>query len=186
MNVVVGPFSVFEIPSGATASLLRSKRQIVSTIPCASIRAVTVRQLSASESFFVSPERIASSVAWQQGLSSKITREQQIPCWASLGFFPGCRGLEASLGRRQRRITYASIHTFAVWQFCFHIITLLIFQASSHSSISSVKSSSIKEDLCLPYLNVTCHGVCTSIERPVSCLAPNAACFIQTAKKNHF
>jgi hypothetical protein len=113
MNVVVGPFSVFEIPSGATASLLRSKSQIVSKIPCASIRAVTVRQLSASESFFVSSERIASSVAWQQVLSSKITREQQIPCWASLGFFPGCRGLEASLGRRQRRITYASIHTFA-------------------------------------------------------------------------
>ena len=102
MNVVVGPFSVFEIPSGATASLLRSKRQVVSTIPCASIRAVTVRQLSASESFFVSSERIASSVAWQQDLSSKITREQQIPCWASLGFFPGCRGLEASLGRARQ------------------------------------------------------------------------------------
>ena len=100
MNVVVGPFSVFEIPSGATASLLRSKRQVVPTIPCASIRAVTVRQLSASESFFVLSERsfnAASGVAWQQGLSSKITREQQIPCWASLGFFPGCRGLEASL-----------------------------------------------------------------------------------------
>ena len=113
---------------------------------------------------FIRTFNAASSVAWQQGLSSKITREQQIPCWASLGFFPGCRGLEASLGRRQRRITYASIHTFAVWQFCFHIITLLIFQASSHSSISSVKSSSIKEDLCFPYLNVTCHGV--SAEAP--------------------
>ena len=41
------PFPVLKIPGGATVLLLHFKRQVVSRIPCASIHAVTVRQLSA-------------------------------------------------------------------------------------------------------------------------------------------